>query len=85
MAQKQVVNFDAEIEKLEEATDEWIGGSWGTSIFTHLRRVTKKIKASPEIRLAIYLKYTYGTRYSGETNEEWIEAAKEFKKILGGK
>ena len=79
------LDFDAEVVKLREIGEEWIDGSGRPSIYVVIRRALKKIKTTPEMRLAIYMKYNYGLKFEGEDNASWIRDAKNMVKILGGK
>ena len=79
------LDFNAEVAKLNDLGEDWISDPKGISIYTLMRQALKKIKTSPEMRLAIFMKYSYGWLYSGEENRDWIQAAKEIVKILGGK
>lgn len=84
MAKKIAVDMDLEVAKLNDAADAWIDDDSGISIYTLIRRKLRAIKTSPEMRLAIYLKYCFGPALSGEDNDGWIQEAKELRKILGG-
>ena len=79
------LDFDAEILELERVSDEWMNSNGTRSLDTVLRRALKRIKTTPEMRLAIYLKLSYGGLYHGEEKADWIHSAKEISKILGGK
>ena len=78
-------DFDAEVAKLHQVGEDWMGTNGKSSIYVVIRRALKKIKTTPEMRLAIYMKYNYGPNFEGEDNASWIRDAKDMVKILGGK
>lgn len=86
MAKKfQKVDFDAEAAKLDQVSADWVDSDTEISLEAVLRGRLKKIETTPEVRLAIYMKYSFGACLHGTTNKEWIETAQNMIKILGGK
>ena len=68
--------------QIESVADEWTDGNGKESIFTVTRRAARKLSKDPVFNAAAYLKYCYGSLYSGEEDSGWIETIKDVIAIL---
>jgi hypothetical protein len=65
-------------EIISQKSEEWDGEG---SIYALSVREARKQSKDSVFNIAAWLMFNYGPLYSGETEDEWVQAAKDILKI----
>lgn len=80
MKETKTITEAAEI--IRQAADDWVESPTASgSICALTVRTARRQSKDPALNIAAWMMYNYGGLYSGETEDDWIQAAKDILRI----